>query len=81
MSDLRDPNAVEPTRVSVNVGYKMNLGNYENASVNVGVSASAMPGEKASDAVDRVFTLVENKLMEKLEEMKSDAEEAGLGKD
>jgi hypothetical protein len=81
MSDLKDTTQVEPTRVSVNVGYKMNLGNYENASVNVGISASALPGEKASDAVDRVFALAEGKLMDKLDEMKKDAEEAGLGQD
>lgn len=85
MSELKeapkDAPQVEPTRVSVSVGYKMNMGNYESANVNISVSTSAHPGEKAGDQVDRVFGLVEAKLVEKFEEMKSELSGAGLGQD
>lgn len=79
MSELKDAPQVEPTRVGVSVGYKMNLGNFENADVHISVSTSARPGETAGDQVDRVFSLVEAKLVEKFNEMKAELTEAGLG--
>jgi len=82
MSELKDPvERVDPPRINVNLSYKMNLGNYESASVGIGITASAMNGEKTSDAVDRVYALTEAKLMEKFAEMKKESEEMGLGKE
>ena len=72
---------IDPPRVSVSVGYKMNMGNYESANVNISVSASAMPNEKAGAAVDRVFGLVEQKLVDKFNEMQAELSNAGLGKE
>lgn len=81
MAELKDAVTVEPPRVSVSLGFKMNMGNYESANVNVSVSATAHPNEKAGEAVDRVFELVERKLVEKFDELKSDLSGAGLGED
>jgi len=72
---------IDPPRVTVSVGYKMNMGNYESANVNISVSATATPGEKAGAAVDRVSGLVEQKLVEKFTDMQAELSQAGLGKE
>jgi len=72
---------IEPPRISVSIGFKMNMGNYESANVNMGITASGLPGEKTADAVDRVYALAEEKLLEKFTQLKSELEDGGLGKD
>lgn len=82
MSELKDPEIkVDPPRVTVSLGYKANLGNYENTNLSISVSASAVPGEKAGEAVDRVYALVEQKLLDRFNDLKKEMEEAGLGKE
>lgn len=76
---MNELNKVEPPRVSVRLGYKMNLGNFENATVEIELEASALQGEKAGDLVDRVYSLTEQKVIEKFNEMKTELQEAGLG--
>jgi len=76
---MEELNKVEPPRVSVRIGYKMNLGNFENTTVEMELEASAMPGEKAADLIDRVYALTENKLVDKFEQTKKELAEAGLG--
>jgi len=72
---------VDPPRISVSIGFKMNMGNYESANVNMGITASAFPNEKTAEAVDRVYALAEEKLLEKFGALKAELEEGGLGKD
>lgn len=76
---MNELNKVEPPRVSVRVGYKMNLGNYESGTVEIELEASANPGEKASDLIDRVYGLAELKLIDKFNEMKAELQGAGAG--
>jgi hypothetical protein len=72
---------IEPPRVSVTVGFTANMGNFESARIDIGVEASANENEKASDAVTRVFKLVEAKLAEKFTELREELASAGLGEE
>jgi hypothetical protein len=55
------------------------MGNYESMNINVGLTASAMSGESAQEAFDRVYTFAEERLMEKFQETEEALKEAGLG--
>ena len=76
---MEELNKVEPPRVSIRLGYKMNLGNFENATVEIELEASAAQGEKAADLIDRVYDLTELKLIDKFNAMKAELQGAGLG--
>lgn len=76
---MNEVSKIEPPRVSVRIGYKMNLGNFENTTVEMELEASGLPGEKASDLIDRVYALTEQKLVDKFEQTKAELQEAGLG--
>jgi hypothetical protein len=65
---MYESNATEPTRVSVSLGYKVNMGNYESLDLHFSVSDSARAGETAATAFDRVYAFVEKKLGEKVAE-------------
>jgi hypothetical protein len=58
--------------VSVELKYVRNLGNYESIHVLIGVSDSARKTESVSQATDRVYTFVENKLIEKMKEIEAE---------
>jgi len=60
------------TIVKVDLQYVRNLGNYESIRVNLGVEDSARDGETANAAMDRVYSFVEKKLIEKMEEIESE---------
>jgi hypothetical protein len=63
MSDISD------TRVTVSLGFTKNLGNFESLRVDIGVQDFVRSGENISDATDRVYQFVENKLVEKQQEI------------
>lgn len=65
---MYESNATEPTRVSVSLGYKVNMGNYESLDLHFSVSDSARAGETVGQAYDRVYAFVEKKLGEKVAE-------------
>jgi hypothetical protein len=60
------------TKVSVSLGYTMNLGNFESLRVDVGIVDYTREDEKTSEAIDRVYTLVGEKLKEKVQELKAE---------
>lgn len=62
------------TKIKVRLGTVVNLGNYENISLELEVEDYVRDGvDKNSDAaIDRVYSLVEKKLAEKLEPFKGD---------
>jgi hypothetical protein len=76
---MHEVDKVDPVKVSVNIGFKRNMGNYESMNINVGLTASAMSGESAQEAFDRVYTFAEERLMEKFQETEEALKEAGLG--
>lgn len=70
---------VEPTRVTVSMGFKRNMGNYESLNINIGLTASALNGESSAEALDRVYDFVEKALEQKFVETEEGLKKAGLG--
>lgn len=60
------------TQVTAGLTYTRNLGNFENVKVNVEVSTDARQGETVNEAFERVYSFVEGKLQEKVEEIEAD---------
>ena len=58
------------TTVSVNLGYTLNLGNFQSLRVDLGCTDYVREGENTDSAMTRVYDFVENKVMEKIEEAK-----------
>lgn len=63
------------TTVNAELTYTRNLGNFENVRVHVGVSDSVREGENVNVAFERVYSFVEKKLLEKVEEIENDLKE------
>ena len=59
------------TKVSVTLGYTLNLGNFQSLRVDLGVVDSVREGENTNEAMDRVYSFVEAKVVEKVQEAKS----------
>ena len=65
----------EETKVNVTLGYTLNLGNFQSLRLDLGVVDSRRDGETINDAFERVYSFVESKLAEKLNEAKAEIEE------
>lgn len=64
----------DETKVSVTLGYTLNLGNFQSLRLDLGVVDSKRNGENTNEAFERVYKFVEEKLTEKLQEAKSEIE-------
>jgi hypothetical protein len=62
----------DTTKVSVTLGYTLNLGNFQSLRLDLGVVDSKREGENTNDAFDRVYKFVEDKLTEKIAEAKTE---------
>jgi hypothetical protein len=65
----------ESTKVNVTLGYTLNLGNFQSLRLDLGVVDSKRDGETTSEAFERVYKFVEDKLTEKIQEAKSEISE------
>lgn len=65
----------DSTKVSVTLGYTLNLGNFQSLRLDLGIVDSKREGENTNDAFDRVYKFVEDKLTEKINEAKSEISE------
>ena len=67
----------ENTKVSVALGYTLNLGNFQSLRFDFGVVDSKRNGETPDQAFERIYKFVEDKLTEKVKEAEaeSDSEE------
>jgi hypothetical protein len=63
------------TKVTVSLGYTLNLGNFQSFRVDLGVEDSERDGESINDAFNRVYDFVEQKLVEKVKEAKTEMTE------
>ena len=63
----------ENTKISVTLGYTLNLGNFQSLRLDLGVVDSKRDGENSDQAFDRVYKFVEDKLTEKIKEAQSEA--------
>jgi len=75
MSDSNYVVTNEPTKVSVTLGYTLNLGNFQSLRLDLGVVDSKRDGETTSEAFERVYKFVEDKLTDKINEAKSEINE------
>lgn len=62
----------ESTKVSVTLGYTLNLGNFQSLRVDIGVVDSVRNEEDIDQATDRVYDFVESKVVEKVNEAKAE---------
>jgi len=66
----------ETTKVSVTLGYTLNLGNFQSLRLDLGVVDSRKNGETVDQAFERVYKFVEDKLTDKIKEAQEEAAEA-----
>ncbi len=64
----------EETKVSVGLGYTLNLGNFQSLRIDLSVSDSKREGENTNDAFERDYSFVEAKLQEKVAEAQGEIE-------
>ena len=65
----------DSTKVSVTLGYTLNLGNFQSLRLDLGVVDSKRDGENTDQAFERVYKFVEEKLTDKIKEAQSEADE------
>lgn len=63
---------MEPTRVQWSLGYTLNTGNFQSIRLDCQVTDFVREGESTKDASDRVYTFVEQQLLEKLNEAREE---------
>ena len=64
----------ENTKVSITLGYTINLGNFQSLRLDLGVTDNRREGENINDAFERVYKFVEDKLTEKVKEAQIEAD-------
>ena len=60
------------TSVRVSLEFVRNLGNYESIRISIGVEDALRQGETVDQATERVYSFVENKLIEKSNEVEAE---------
>ena len=60
------------TGIKVELQFTRNLGNFESVRVGLGIEDWVRDGENTSTATDRVYKFVEEKLIEKVNEIASE---------
>jgi len=60
------------TSVRVELGYTKNLGNFENLKLSIAVEDFVRDGETVDSATERVYAFVENKIVDKVNEMEKE---------
>ena len=63
---------MEPTKVQWTLGYTMNVGNFQSLRLDCQVEDFVREGETTKAASDRVYSFVEEQLVEKLKEAKEE---------
>ena len=74
MSDSNYVVTNEPTKVSVTLGYTLNLGNFQSLRIDLGIVDSKRDGETTDVAMERVYKFVEDTLTAKINEAKVEIE-------
>lgn len=62
----------ENTKVTVGLGYTLNLGNFQSLRIDLSVTDNRRDGENINEAFERVYSFVETKLQEKVSEAQSE---------
>lgn len=61
----------EPARVKVEYAFKVNLGDYENVEIRIGVEDSAREGETVKSAFDRIDKFVSERVNNEVAEART----------
>ena len=64
----------EETKVTVGLGYTLNLGNFQSLRFDLSVTDNRRDGENINDAFERVYSFVEAKLQAKVSEAQGEIE-------
>jgi hypothetical protein len=64
----------EETKVTVGLGYTLNLGNFQSLRIDLSITDNKRDGENTNDAFERVYSFVEDKLAEKVREASQEIE-------
>lgn len=64
----------DETKVTVTLGYTLNLGNFQSLRIDLGITDGRRDGENIQEAFDRVYGFVEDKLSEKVKEASAEIE-------
>jgi hypothetical protein len=64
----------EETKVTVGLGYTLNLGNFQSLRIDLSVTDNKRDGENTNDAFERVYKFVEDRLAEKVREASAEIE-------
>lgn len=64
----------ESTKVTVGLGYTLNLGNFQSLRIDISIADNKREGETANEAFERVYKFVEEKLAEKVRESVEESE-------
>lgn len=69
-----------PTKVSVRLDLKLNLGNFSNTTIDIGVEDFVRPGldNNSREAIERVYALVDDMLSRKMVQLRASLEKEGL---
>jgi hypothetical protein len=65
----------EKTKVSVSLGYTLNVGNFQSLRIDIGIEDQVRADEHVQDGFDRVYGFVEQQLIAKINEAKSEISE------
>jgi hypothetical protein len=63
------------TKVNISLGYTLNLGNFQSLRIDIGVQDSLRKEENVDAAFNRVYAFVEQKLIDKIKEAKTEVGE------
>lgn len=64
----------DSTKVTVGLGYTLNLGNFQSLRIDISIADSKREGENTSEAFERVYKFVEEKLAQKVRESVEETE-------
>ena len=73
MAELKQAQQNTPARVSVEVEFLMNLGNFENAKVVIGLSDDVRPGEHVDDTLERLYSKADEELAKRAAALRESA--------
>lgn len=65
----------DKTTVTVNLGYTLNIGNFQSLRVDLGCTDYVRDTENVDAAMDRVYSFVETKVLDKIQEAKKELSE------
>lgn len=58
--------------VTVALGYTLNTGNFQNIRIDLGVTDEILPSETLDEAINRVYPMIAEQLVDKVTQAKKD---------